>query len=409
MKCAIYTRKSAEEREDAVFGSLENQRAYCAAYIASQGGQGWTELPTHYDDNGFSGGSLKRPALDRLRSDIAAGVIDTIVVYKIDRLSRSLTDFANLVSELESHGTTFVSVTQSFDTGTAMGRLTLNVLLSFAQFERDLTGERLRDWFAGARDRGLWTQQRPFGYTKPEGTHYLVPHPDEVATVRWIFRRYIAIKSAERVADELFRRGVVNTRGRPWTGNMIRHTIAHPIYLGKLVHRREAMPGMHEPIVSQTLWRRANTILSAKRTGKPGKNNKPPALLAGLIYDRLGQRLTHTWVRSKGHAYRYYIAQQERRHGYGESSNPYMRFQAGPLELSVIRAVERMTGMSIANIPSRSEQRERIRGHVSRIDLSPDTMSISFFAGAEIVTETDGRMSPRKQLRREKRSRPIPH
>ena len=153
-RCAIYTRKSNEERQDAQFTTLQNQREYCSAFILSQAGEGWIENPALYDDGGFSGGTLKRPALERLRADVAAGAVDVVVVYKIDRLSRSLRDFTNLVAELEASGVSFVSVTQAFDTATSMGRLTLNVLLSFAQFERELTGERLRDWFAGARARG---------------------------------------------------------------------------------------------------------------------------------------------------------------------------------------------------------------------------------------------------------------
>lgn len=190
MRCAIYTRKSVDEGLDAAFTTLDNQREYCSAYIASQGGSGWQELPQHYDDGGWSGGNLKRPALTQLRADITAGLVDIVVVYKIDRLSRSLRDFANLVAEFEACHVTFVAVTQAFDTGTAMGRLTLNVLLSFAQFERELTGERLRDWFAGARRRGLWMHgPAPLGYTRT-GDGGLTINEAEAEIVRLIFRRY---------------------------------------------------------------------------------------------------------------------------------------------------------------------------------------------------------------------------
>ncbi len=407
MRCAIYTRKSADERAGVEFGSLENQRTFCAAYIASQGGQGWQELPQHYDDEGFSGGTLKRPALERLRADIQSGSVNTVVVYKIDRLSRSLRDFCNLVAEFEAVGVNFVSVTQSFDTGTAMGRLTLNVLLSFAQFERELTSERLTDWFAGARERGLWVQQRPFGYAKIPGTNQLVPHETEAAEVRWIFRRYLVLRSGERVSDELYDRGVTNTRGLPWTGNMVRHTIAHPIYAGHMVHRRQAMPGIHEPLVSERLWRAANAILADARAAKRGgRTNKPAPLLKGLLYDRTGAPIPHTFLTSKGHQYRYYVAQQERRHGYGSDSNPYMRFRAQDLEDAVIEVAARMTGYDLAQVPSRIERRERLRTCVERIDVDLDGMTITFRAGGAVRAEARGRLGPRHRQPRPTRVRP---
>lgn len=391
MRCAIYTRKSHDEGLDAAFTSLDNQRDYCAAYIASQGGQGWTDLPDRYDDGGFSGGSLKRPALTQLRADIAAGRVDVVVVYKIDRLSRSLRDFANLVAEFEARSVTFVSVTQAFDTGTAMGRLTLNVLFSFAQFERELTSERLRDWFAGARAKGLWTQQRPFGYVKDGSSNRLLTEPAEAKVLRWIFRRYIAVKSAERVADELYDKGIRNTRGRPWTGNMVRHAIAHPVYLGKMVHRRKAIPGTHEPIVSTSLWRRANAVLADARNHRMGGvGNKPLAVLAGLLYDRTGQRITHTFTWAKGKLYRYYIAQQERRAGYGDGSDPYMRFRASALEAAVMAAVERMTGIAIAACPGAPTRREKLRINVERIDVEPTEVTLHFRTGATMLVPIDG-------------------
>lgn len=411
MRCAIYTRKSADERAGAEFGSLANQRAFCSSYIASQGGQGWQELPQHYDDEGFSGGTLKRPSLDRLRADVQSGAVNTVVVYKIDRLSRSLRDFCNLVAEFEVVGVNFVSVTQSFDTGTAMGRLTLNVLLSFAQFERELTGERLTDWFAGARERGLWVSRRPFGYAKIPGTNQLVPHETEAAEVRWIFRRYIALRSAERVADELYVKGVRNTRGLPWTGNMVRHAISHPVYTGKMVHRREALPGTHQPIVSSRLWRAANAVLAEGRLAKRGRTNKPAPLLKGLLYDRTGAPITHTFLTSKGHQYRYYIAQQEMRHGYGADSDPYMRFRAKELEDAVIEVTARMTGNDLCLVHDRIERRERLRTYIERIDVGLDGMAITFRAGGVVLAEARGRLGPRTLRNRPRRGQPAepPH
>lgn len=403
-RCAIYTRKSADERADNEFSSLENQRSYCSAYIVSQGGNGWTEMPQRYDDGGWSGGTLARPALDQLRSDAAAGLVDTVVVYKIDRLSRSLRDFANLIAEFESHGVTFVSVTQSFDTGSAMGRLTLNVLLSFAQFERELTGERLRDWFAGARARGLWTQQRPYGYTKVPGTNQLVPDEVEAPIVRWIFRRYLKLKSAERVADELFIRGATNTRGRRWTGHMVLHAIQHPIYLGHMVHRRQALPGTHAPIVSPNLWKRANALLADARLHRMGGPNPTPIpLLRGLLFDRTGRPIAHTFLRSKGRLYRYYIAQHEAKRGYGENSNPYMRFRASELEGCVVAAVERLSGYTLHNVRSQYELRAKLRQYIERIDVTPDEMHISFFLTGPVKVVPAGRLGPKRTVRQPKR------
>ncbi|MGB3417893.1 MAG: recombinase family protein [Mesorhizobium sp.] len=411
MRCAIYTRKSVDEGLDAAFTTLDNQRDYCSAYIASQAGEGWIELPTHYDDGGWSGGNLKRPALTLLRSDIEAGLIDVVVVYKIDRLSRSLRDFANLVAEFEASKVTFVSVTQSFDTGTAMGRLTLNVLLSFAQFERELTGERLRDWFAGARSRGLWTQNRPFGYVKDGESNRLIPDPEESKIVTWMFRRYITVRSAERVADELFRRGIRNTRGRPFTGSMVRHMIAHPVYRGLMVYRRQPMPGTHEAIVSASLWRRANEALSAARMRRKGlavgMGAKPIALLHGLLFDRTGQKMMHTFVNAKGRLYRYYIAQQERRgSGYGHGSDPHMRFRAESLEKSVMTVIETMTGYRLGDTPSRTERREKIRKYVKTIDVRPDEMTLHFVTGAQVWAPTEGSLGELRPLNRQKRRRP---
>ena len=242
MRCAIYTRKSVAEREDRVFTTLDNQRAFCSAYIASQAGQGWIEMPARYDDGGFSGGTLHRPALDRLREDARAGLIDMVVVYKIDRLSRSLKDFANLVDEFEKQNVNFTAVTQSFDTSNAMGKLTLNILLSFAQFERELTGERLTDWFAGARARGQWTRARPYGYAKINGND-LVPDPVEAAVVREIFRLYCRYQSCQSVANRLHELGLTNTAGRPWSASMVLHTIKHRVYLGEMTYRGSSMPG----------------------------------------------------------------------------------------------------------------------------------------------------------------------
>ena len=396
MRCAIYTRKSGDERADSDFSTLENQRIYCSAYIASQGGNGWAELPQAYDDGGYSGGTLRRPALARLRQDIAAGLIDVVVVYKIDRLSRSLRDFANLISEFEGSRATFVSVTQSFDTSTSMGRLTLNVLLSFAQFEREMTGERLKDWFAGARRKGLWIPKRPFGYAKLAGNH-LIPHPTEAPIVQRIYRRYIKLGSCRLVADELQAAGVLNASGRPWTATMVLHTIKHRVYRGEIVHRRQAMPGQHEPIISDALWRRAHaTYLNSRWHRRALVVSPVPGLLAGIVHDRIGGRMHHTFLHARGRLYRYYVAGAEARR-YGKDSVPYMRFRAAELEDAVLAVVHRMTGSQWMD-RSLGERVDYLRRHVARVDIGDDAMIVTFWAGARVEAPAEGRLGQRRRV-----------
>jgi len=394
-RCAIYTRKSSDERREAGFTTLQNQREYCAAYILSQSGEGWVELPDHFDDGGCSGRTLIRPALKQLRAEIAARRVDVIVVYKIDRLSRSLRDFTNLLVEFDAAGVTFVSVTQAFDTTTSMGRLTLNVLLSFAQFERELTGERLRDWFAGARAKGLWVSERPYGYVKASGNNP-VSHPTEAAVVKQIFKRYCALGSCRLVADELFNDGILNKSGRPWSGCMVLHTIKHRVYRGEIVHQREGLPGNHEPIVSEQLWKRAHRTFEQSRWRRRALVEPPvPAMLKGLIFDRIGHRLHHTFMRSKGHLYRYYIAGAERLR-YGAGSDAYMRFRADDLEHSVLAIVDRLAGVS-RSVRSRQEMIELVRRYVERIDVGHDDMCVVFRRGAIVTAEAAGRLGTRQE------------
>ncbi|MGU3495949.1 recombinase family protein [Xanthobacteraceae bacterium A53D] len=391
VRCAIYTRKSSDERQDKQYSSLEHQRIYCSAYITSQAGNEWSELPTHYDDGGFSGGTLNRPALTRLRQDIAAGLVDMVVVYKIDRLSRSLKDFANLVSEFENFEASFSSVTQAFDTSHSMGRLTLNVLLSFAQFERELTGERLKDWFAGARAKGMWVPNRPYGYAKANG-NWLVPHPEEAPIIKRIFERYCKLASCHRVADELFEDGIMGKTGRPWTGNMILHTIKHRVYRGDLVHRGQRLPGTHKAIITEALWQKTQKAYQNSKWTKRATRYAPvlPAL-KGLVFDRTGMRMHHTFMHSKGKLYRYYLAGSERRR-YGESSSSYMRFRAEELENSVIRVIEAAEDLMENRERHRSELIETIRRHVSKIEIDLEKMKITFHDGRSVDAIPAGRI-----------------
>lgn len=261
MRCAIYTRKSAEEAENSQLSTIENQRDLCEKYVASQAGEGWVALSARYDDSGWSGGTLKRPGLEQLLADVDAGLVDRIVVYKIDRLSRSLRDFLNLVDRLERAGAGVVSVTQSFDTATSMGRLTLNILLSFAQFERELTGERSRDWKAGARARGLWTSgPPPFGYSLAD--LHLEVHPERAAIVRLVYRHFVKLRSFAQVAAALNAAGHRNRKDRPFEGRLIKAIVSSRLYRGELPHAGGFLPGTHKAIVGEALWRRAQTVLT---------------------------------------------------------------------------------------------------------------------------------------------------
>lgn len=388
MRCAIYTRKSIEERQDAEYGSLENQRAYCSAYIASQAGTGWRELPTGYDDNGYSGGSLKRPALERLRADIAIGVVDIVVVYKIDRLSRSLRDFVNLVAEFERSSVTFVSVTQSFNTGNSMGRLTLNVLLSFAQFERELTGERLRDWFAGARARGMWMHGRPpYGYRA--SSKILVIDEPEAACVRHAFARYPKLGSARLLADELNARGWLNNMGRPWSKRTVTEMLQNPVYLGHLRHNGSSMPGIHPPLIAMAAWRKVQaTIASSARRRAALLRPPEPAALKGLIADANGRPMIHVAVPRKGKVYRYYVPSIRR---YGAGTCSLNRFRAEPLERAVLDLVDRLAGAPQV-YKDAAAAAGMVRRLVSAVTVHPHHMTVTLIGGATVDAPHAGQM-----------------
>lgn len=274
VRCAIYTRKSHDERADAQLGSIERQRELCEAYIASQADAGWTVVGDRYEDPGQSGGTLVRPALARLLAEVDAGEIDVIVVYKIDRLSRSLRDFLNLVARFDRVGATFVSVTQAFSTTTSMGRLTLNILLSFAQFERELTGERSRDWKAGARARGLWTSgPPPFGYLLRDLR--LEPDAERADVVRWLFKRFVKTGEYRGLAREMNERGYRNRLGGLFDGRHIKRIVTSRTYRGELPHAGGFLPGLHRPIVSEQLWRRARDVADRIEAHYPLERAQP--------------------------------------------------------------------------------------------------------------------------------------
>ncbi len=308
LRCVVYTRKSSEEGLDMEFNSLDAQRDACEAFIASQKAEGWVALRDRYDDGGFSGGTLERPGLQRLLADIEAGLVDVVVVYKIDRLSRALMDFARLVEVFDRHGVTFVSVTQSFNTTTSMGRLTLNILLSFAQFEREVIGERIRDKFAASRKRGMWMGGFvPLGYEVK--ARKLVVNEAEAATVRMIFERFAQIGSATTLVRALVAEGVRNKRGKPIDKGYLYKLISNRVYLGEAVHKGTSYPGEHVAIVDQALWDKVHGVMQVSpRSRAAGTRSQTPALLKGLIFGSNGTAMTPTATKKGSRRYRYYTS-----------------------------------------------------------------------------------------------------
>jgi site-specific DNA recombinase len=309
LRCAVYTRKSSEEGLDMEFNSLDAQREACEAYVASQKAEGWLLVPDRYDDGGFSGGTLERPALQRLIADIETKRVDVVVVYKIDRLSRSLMDFAKLVEVFDRNGVTFVSVTQSFNTTTSMGRLTLNVLLSFAQFEREVIGERIRDKFRASRSRGMWMGGHPpLGYDVKD--RKLVVNETEAAIVRMIFERFVRVGSATTLAQSLAAEGVFTKRGRLVDRGYLYIVLNNRTYIGEAIHKGASYPGEHQPIITRELWDKVHAILqeSPRKRAAKTRGQWTPAPLKGLLFGPDGRALTPTYTRRGSRLYRYYVS-----------------------------------------------------------------------------------------------------
>lgn len=352
-RCAIYTRKSSDEGLDQHFNSLDAQREACEAYVLSQAGEGWLALPARYDDGGFSGGSMERPALKRLLTDISRGLVDIVVVYKIDRLTRSLADFARIVERLDAKEASFVSVTQAFNTTTSMGRLTLNVLLSFAQFEREVTGERIRDKIAASKAKGLWMGGLPpFGYDVPaDGTRILKVNQSEAATVRHIFERYLQLRSVHRLADELDRTGVrskarVNRKGettgaQPFGRGALFHLLKNPIYIGEIVHKGQRFPGQHAAIVERATFERVQAVIARDRRERRERRTLSSPF-AGKLFDVHGNRLTPTHTKNRhGRTYRYYVASKLQRGGTAPAN--VKRFSAARVDALIGAALRRLS------------------------------------------------------------------
>jgi len=415
-QCAIYTRKSSEEGLEQDFNSLDAQRESCEAYILSQKHEGWIALPEIYDDGGVSGATMERPALKRLLSDIEAKQIDTVVVYKVDRLTRSLGDFAKIVEVFDNRGVSFVSVTQQFNTTTSMGRLTLNMLLSFAQFEREVTGERIRDKIAASKKKGMWMGGlAPLGYDVDD--RKLVVNAQEAETVCHIYRRYAKLGSVRALKDELDRDEIVSKRrvdrydrqtgGKALSRGALYLMLQNRIYRGEIVHKGNSYPGAQAVIVDQKLWDKVRKKLASNRAVRMnGVNAKEPSLLAGLIFDSSGERMTPTHANKNGRRYRYYVTHSLIKRGRPKASDAARRVPASDVERVVERRLiaflqdggelhdalaERMPDAHeieplIAEASCLAEQwpsmsaaqkRQRLQGLIARITLKPEGLEIS--------------------------------
>lgn len=405
-RCAIYTRKSTEEGLDMEFNSLDAQREACAAYIMSQKAEGWVEVKANYDDGGYSGGNIDRPALKRLIADIEEGKINIVVVYKIDRLTRSLMDFAKLVETFDKFGVTFVSVTQSFNTTTSMGRLTLNVLLSFAQFEREVIGERVRDKIAASKQKGMWMGGNvPIGYNVDGRS--LVPDKASRKTVEYIFDKYLELRSVSALKRDLELRGL---KSREWASKKgVVHSACHfsrgllykilrnPIYIGKIAHKGKTYEGQHQAIIKPETWQKAQEILVDQSARKRGDENQGDSgsLLKGKIFDRDGNFYSPTYTVKNEKRYQYYINQAVLQYR-DKSSSIVSRFPAHTLEEMIDKEIRkqftvstRLADLLCVEFESHFEVLDAISQHhtkisragllgiVHRVVINPDTFDIS--------------------------------
>jgi DNA invertase Pin-like site-specific DNA recombinase len=342
LRCAIYTRKSSEEGLEQEFNSLHAQREACEAYIASQKSEGWALVRDQYDDGGISGGTLERPGLKQLLADIEDGLVDVVVVYKIDRLSRSLMDFSKLVEVFDRNDVTFVSVTQSFNTTTSMGRLTLNILLSFAQFEREVTAERIRDKVKASRMKGMWMGGYvPLGYDVQD--RKLVVNEQDAGSVRRIFDRFVEVGSATVLARELRREGFRSKQGTLIDKGYLYRLLNNRVYRGEALHKGKAYPGEHDAIIDADRWHRVHAILQeSPRKRANNSRAQTPALLKGLIFGENGAAMTPTSTKKGARLYRYYVSMDViRNRETGDETAP-MRLPAGMVEDAVVTEVRRI-------------------------------------------------------------------
>lgn len=401
LRCAIYTRKSSEEGLDQDFNSLDAQRAASEAYVMSQASEGWTLFPKHYDDGGYSGGTLERPGLQSLLQDIATGLIDVVVVYKIDRLTRSLTDFSKIVEIFEKADCSFVSVTQAFNTTNSMGRLMLNVLLSFAQFEREVTGERIRDKIAASKKRGMWMGGLPpLGYDRPKKeSRKLEVNEAEAAIVQRIFIRYLELGSVHALQRDLEAKGILSkahvtrkgkkTGGLPFSRGALFHLLRNRIYLGQIVHKEHAYEGQHDAIIDPDLFERVQRRLAsnARRRSQRAGTQMARAPLTGKLFDATGEPMSPTFSRGKmGKPYRYYVSTSLQQGAAPEAGDKIRRLSAPTTERIVCDASMRWMGISEPNFKLISKVRLTNRGLVIELSsIDPIAIAARLAPGEELI------------------------
>lgn len=404
LRCAIYTRKSTEHGLELEFNSLDAQHEACEAYIRSQASQAWQAIGERYEDAAFSGGNLERPALQRLLTDIDRGKIDVIVVYKIDRLTRSLADFAKLVELFDARSVSFVAVTQQFNTTTSMGRLTLNVLLSFAQFERELSSERVRDKIAASRAKGKWTGGAiSLGYDVKNKK--LVPNATEAKTIRQIFEGYQRCGSLPKLVAELDAKGIVTKLrkradgamcgGIPFAYGSLANLLRNRIYVGDISHRGKWYAGEHAAIVDGNLFDRVQAMMSSNAIERQKRSFSSPALLAGLVFDDRGNNMRSTYTSKKGVRYQFYVSMTTLQ-GRRQNSGSVSRVSALDLEKAVLHAIPPAGVECNDNAALVADRVQRIEVHSDRVTVSlkpgsdgarQKSVNIPFDSG---ITHTNG-------------------
>jgi len=392
-RCAIYTRKSTEHNLDLAFTSLDAQREACEAYITSQAGEGWRLVGDRYDDGAFSGASLERPALQRLLADVRGRRIDIVVVYKVDRLTRSLADFAKLIELFEAHNVSFVSVTQSFNTRSSMGRLTLNVLLSFAQFERELIGERVRDKIAASKRKGLWVGGPvPLGYAAVDKKIVVVPA--EAEAVRTIFERYLTLGSIRALAGELDRHGICSKPRRLSNGRTVgggrfgvgalAYLLKNRFYIGEVVYRGEVHRGEHAPILDRPLFEAVQAELAVRAVARRCRLRGSPAILSGRLFDICGNRMSPSHTNRGGARYRYYVSQALLQ-GKPQPAGLVGRVPAAEVEAFVVAALRNHLNANGAGEQLPDNDLELLERHLERVTLTPKRLELRLRQNVELA------------------------